>query len=369
MSLATLYKSQVKSAQAKVKSTRATRDRKRSAASAPKERLTQLERNLRQARSESQRQNLERQIDGKSKELGRAEDAVGRAEIDLSKAEEALDSAQQKLGKQEEADEKTAERLAKQEQQRREREERLETQRRERADRERTSREASRDAQIENLHTRASELEERLLEAERQKAPSDLTVLFLAASPEDEAPLRLDKETRTIQKRMRSAEFRDSIFIEWRPARQVPDLIQDLNEIRPDILHFSGHGNSKQLAFEDADGKAVPLPNDQLDRLLDAAPAPIRLVLFNSCNSASQADLATKHVELAIGMDATVEDEVAQVFAGQFYNSLGFGLSVAKAFDQAKFQVESELGGEFEAPRLFAADGVEPNVVVLVNPD
>jgi CHAT domain-containing protein len=168
---------------------------------------------------------------------------------------------------------------------------------------------------------------------------------------------------------MRATEYRDSIFIEWRLARQIPDLIQDLNETRPHVLHFSGHGNAMELAFEDSHGLAVPLENDQLDGLLAAAPEPIRLVLFNSCNSAAQAELAVSRVELAIGMDATVEDEVAQVFAGQFYNSLGFGLSVQTAFDQAKWQVEVECGRGQEIPRLFHGEGVEPNVVVLVNPD
>jgi hypothetical protein len=369
VSLASLYKSQVKNSQSKVKSTRDARDRKRSSLTNPKRRLTQLKNSLRQSRSDSQRTGLERQIDSKQKEITKGEEALDSAESDLSKAEEALATAQEKLAKQEESDAKTEERNAKQAEQRKEQADRLETQRQERRERERATREASQDAQIESLQTRASDLEERLRNAQREKAPPELTVLFLAASPEDEEPLRLDKETRTIQKRMRATEYRDSIFIEWRPARQIPDLIQDLNEIRPHVLHFSGHGNSKELAFEDSNGLATPLGNDQLGRLLGAAPETIRLILFNSCDSTAQAELATSHVDLAIGMDATVEDEAAQIFAGQFYNSLGFGHSVQKAFDQARFQVEAEWGGGHEIPRLFCADGVDPEVVVLVNPE
>jgi hypothetical protein len=371
MSLVNLYKGQVKSAQTKVKTSRDARDRKRSSLTAPKRRVSQLQASLRQARSDSQRQGLERQIESKEKEVTRGEEGLGRAEDDLSNAEKTLDTAREKLGKAEEADQKSAERTAKQVQQRGDQQERQEAQRRDREDRERANREASQDAEIEDLRIRASDLGSRLLEAERKKAPPELTVLFLAASPQDEIPLRLDKETRAraIQKRMRATEFRDSIFIEWRLARQIPDLIQDLNETRPHVLHFSGHGNVMELAFEDSRGLAVPLENNQLDGLLAAAPEPIRLVHFNSCNSAAQAELAVRRVELAIGMDATVEDEVAQVFAGQFYNSLGFGLSVQTAFDQAKWQVEVECGRAQEIPRLFHAEDVEPNVVVLVNPD
>jgi hypothetical protein len=368
MSLASMYRGQVKSAQSKVKSTRADRDRKRTTVATAKKRLSEAERKVAQARSDSQRQQLERQADGKRRELERADDGLGRSESALSKAEEAQAAAEVKLQKQEGDDQKAADRKAKQAEQKREQDERREEQRRARLDRERQQREVSRDAEIDRLQTVTTGLESRLLEAERLRAPVELTVLFLAASPEDESPLRLDKETRSIQKRMRSTEYRDAIFFEWRLARQPSDLVQDLNEIRPDVLHFSGHGNEKELAFEDADGKEVPLSNDQLGQLLQAAPVPIRLALFNSCNSASQAKLATSYVEVAIGMDATVEDNAAQVFAGQFYNSLGFGLSIQKAFEQANLQVEVECGSGHDVPRLFSADGVNAGVIALVNP-
>jgi hypothetical protein len=52
----------------------------------------------------------------------------------------------------------------------------------------------------------------------------------------------------------------------------------------------------------------------------------------------------------------------------QFYNSLGFGRSVAEAYREAKVQVEL-TGGDGGVPRLFCAEGIDPEVVVLVNPD
>jgi hypothetical protein len=119
---------------------------------------------------------------------------------------------------------------------------------------------------------------------------------------------------------MRAADFRDSIFFEWRLARQIKDLIQDLNEVQPDVLHFSGHGNSAELTFEDEGGQAAPLENEQMKRLLNASPKRIRLVVFNSCNSLAQATIAVNHVDITIGTDAAIGDAEAQTFAGQFYN-------------------------------------------------
>ena len=66
-------------------------------------------------------------------------------------------------------------------------------------------------------------------------------------------------------------------------------------------------------------------------------------------------------------MDRPIDDEAAQLFAGQFYNSLGFGLSVAQAFEQAKTYVEMEFGDTGE-PKLYTAPGIDASLLYLVAP-
>jgi hypothetical protein len=192
-------------------------------------------------------------------------------------------------------------------------------------------------------------------------------VLFLASNPEDQKPLRLDKETREIEKRVRASDHRDSIWFRSRMARQLPDLIEDLNEVKPVILHFSGHGSNAALAFEDEEGRTCSLDNERLAKLLEAAAGDVRLIVFNSCDSAAQAEIAVARVDLAIGMDTAIDDVDAKVFAGQLYSSIGYGRSVGEAFRQARLQVELE-GGDGDAPTLHCAEGVDPELVVLVNP-
>jgi hypothetical protein len=133
-------------------------------------------------------------------------------------------------------------------------------------------------------------------------------------------------------------------------------------------LHFSGHGSRAELAFEDAAGRTVPLDNNQLEKLLQVGPRRIRLVLFNSCDSAAQAELACNHVDVVIGMESSIGDGAAKTFAAQFYNSVGFGLSLGEAFRQAVLQVELAHGEEHDVPRLFTAPGIDAETVVLVNP-
>ena len=61
----------------------------------------------------------------------------------------------------------------------------------------------------------------------------------------------------------------------------------------------------------------MPLENEDLGRLLEVADH-VRIVIFNSCDSASQAELAARHADLGIGMDSSIGDETAKTFAAQF---------------------------------------------------
>jgi CHAT domain len=334
--------------------------------------ISKLEGRAAQSRSDSQIRSYVRQIDSKQRQLTNVRNDVSRRLEDTGKAKEKVGKAEEKLRSEEESERKreirAGEQKKRQDDQRRRQTERSEAAQRRReeraqqaADAERARREAEQDHKI-------TELERRLEETNRQAAPPEVAVLFLASSPEDQATLRLDKETREIEKRVRASDYRDSIYFRARMARQLYDLLDDLNEVRPTVLHFSGHGNDGGLAFEDENGSTQALGNAMLGRLLDAAAGGVQLILFNSCDSASQAEVAIQHVDLAIGMDTAIDDEDAKVFAGQFYNSLGFGCSVAEAFRQAKVQVEL-AGGDGGVPQLFCADGIDPEVVVLVNPD
>lgn len=232
---------------------------------------------------------------------------------------------------------------------------------------EEAAREAAREREVIDLHERTQALEEQLHQAQ-QNAPKEITVLFMAGTIEGgESPLRLDQEVREIQKRIRESEHRDAIRVENRLATRVTDILQALNEIKPDVVHFSGHGNEDELLFEGNDGKPLPLSNEQLGLLLQASANPIRLVLFNSCESGVQAALACEFVSAAIGMDESVADASAKEFAGQFYSAIGFGLDLAVAFAQAKAQA-SAAGYDTGEPRLYTADGVAAENLVLVAP-
>jgi hypothetical protein len=65
-------------------------------------------------------------------------------------------------------------------------------------------------------------------------------------------------------------------------------------------------------------------------------------------------------------MNASIGDTAARVFAAQFYSAIGFGHSVAKAFQQAKAALMLEGIPEDHTPELFTAEGVDASTLFLV---
>ncbi len=313
------------------------------------------------ATSDSSRRSKLRTADSETTKANNYRRDAARESARVATATTKLHKAEAELAKEREKDQRKADDKADKARQRGERE-------READDRHRAQRDAARDRELARLRDHTGGLEAQLAAKPWAVAPDEIRALFIAASPEDEQPLRIDKEVREIQKRMRETEYRDSVDFDYRLATQTSDLMQALNEVRPHVVHFSGHGSQDALIFEDSDGSAKPLYIEDLAQLLRITSDRIRLAIFNSCDSADAARAACDFVPFAIGMNEPVNDTFAQVFAGQFYNSVGFGRSLQEAFDQALWQAKDVVGRSSGDPILHAADGEDPATAYLVKP-
>src|SRR5690242_9480428 len=58
------------------------------------------------------------------------------------------------------------------------------------------------------------------------QAMSKIKALFLAANPTDTPPLAIDQEMRTIEHKVRAAEYRDALVFQSAWATQPDDLLQ-----------------------------------------------------------------------------------------------------------------------------------------------
>lgn len=205
-------------------------------------------------------------------------------------------------------------------------------------------------------------------EIERMKyVPEKITVLFFATNPRDTDRLRLDEEVRYIREMIRKSEHRDSIIFDSRWAVRPLDILQAINELNPDVIHFSGHGASTgDLVLENADGTAKLVTKEAITQTIMTSSDKIHLLFFNTCFSFEQAVSITEYVDAAIGMTTSIGDKAAIAFAAQFYSSLGFGHSVQKAFEQAKGMLMLECPEEHDTPALYLKDGIDANSLFFV---
>lgn len=204
---------------------------------------------------------------------------------------------------------------------------------------------------------------------EMQHVPDTIVVLFMASNPIGSVTLRLDEEARTIQEMIRKSEHRDSVKFVTRWAARPMDVLQAINELNPDIIHFSGHGSENdELVLQNADGSAKFVSKEAIVQTMMTSSDKIRLVFFNTCFSYGQAQSVVEHVESAIGMNTSIGDDAARVFAAQFYSAIGFGYSLEKSFNQAKAALMLEGIPEENTPELYVRDGLFARDIIIVSP-
>ncbi len=188
-------------------------------------------------------------------------------------------------------------------------------------------------------------------------------ILFLAANPVRTPRLALDEEYRQIGQKIRFASGPDLFELIGCWAVRPDDLIQALNEHRPHIVQFSGHGSPDgQIYLAGEGGRSRPVSANALERLF-ASPSltgETRIVFLNACFTTAQAQAIGKTIDYVIGMPAAVGDQAARTFAANFYRALAFGLDVTAAFDQASVAIVLEgLSGPAE-PALLVRPGARP---------
>lgn len=197
---------------------------------------------------------------------------------------------------------------------------------------------------------------------------SKTKILFLAANPIEENILSLDEEIRAITQNIRRSDYRDSIDLRSAWAVRSADFVEYLNEYKPQVVHFSGHGDSGgaiMLAGDDGDPK--PVSAADLRKLFRVLKDKVQLVVLNACYTEDAATAITDSIDCAIGMNTTVMDASAIAFAAQFYSAIGFGRSIKQAFDQAVLLLELDnLPGE-KTPQLKVRPGVDADQIILVS--
>ena len=192
-----------------------------------------------------------------------------------------------------------------------------------------------------------------------------LTILFLAANPQDTNQLKLDEEVRAIDQALQLTEYRDRFDLRSHWALRYSDLPALLLRYKPHIVHFSGHGSSSgELAFGDDQGKSHLVPADTLADLFSILRDNIRCVVLNACYSDTQARGIARSIDCVVGMKRAVADDAAVAFAAAFYLGLGYGRSIATAFELGRNAMGASVADEEKTPKLFDPHKKAANIVL-----
>ena len=311
--------------------------------------ISSIKQSITRSTSSSIQQSKQRQVDSKQKDLAQCQKKIADLEARISAKVADISQTLKKLEQVEKQDQKKQD-----------------------ADGNRRRDEELRHAQAVTRETdRQVHLQKQIsnsrLVIDLARLPETIKVLFVASNPLDQNQLRLDEERRAITEKVRASDYRDSVQFVSRWAARPSDLLQALNEIKPHVVHFSGHGSiNNELIFQADDGSTKLVSQKAIVTTMSTVADNLRLVVFNACFSQAQAEAVTQHVEAAIGMSDAIGDDAAKVFAAQFYSAIGFGCSVKKAFAQGISALLVEGIPEEEIPRIFTQEGIDSEDIFLV---
>jgi hypothetical protein len=175
------------------------------------------------------------------------------------------------------------------------------------------------------------------------------TILALASAPladlgRNPVPaLDIRRELDDLEQWLRASGRAVELHIEW---AETGRLQRALLVRRFDLLHYSGHGSTGSLAFEDGCGGLQALGTRQLADLVCPGGQPaFRLAFLSACHSGSMAqalvDVGIPHV-VAVDKKEALSDRAAAAFAPAFYTALLTGRSVAVAFAEGQKAVRTD---------------------------
>lgn len=200
--------------------------------------------------------------------------------------------------------------------------------------------------------------------------PEKLRILYLTSNPDFKNLLRTDAEVNSVLKVLRASKYRDLVDLQVRPAATPQDLLDGINDVRPHVVHFSGHGNEGLLLFDNASldrPEHIIVEFDTLGEILAATSSPPKLLVMNACSTLHGADVLLGAVPVLIAMQDSVGDAAAGVFATQFYSAIASGQPIGYALAQAKASLKVSLMLEdAELPKIKNRAGIDPNELALV---
>lgn len=186
-----------------------------------------------------------------------------------------------------------------------------------------------------------------------------LKIAILMTNPDGRAPLQTGIEARTIEMAVRSEGDPRAVDVKILAAPTIDTMINMLNSYDPDIIHFSGHGGSGTLLFDNenvGDDGGTVLDFDMVARVIEATRSKPKLLVLVACDTVEGADRFLKSTPIVVAMADSVGDDAATEFSRRFYQSIGARATVHESIQQAKLVMESKGMSDYNLPTLLTSN-------------
>lgn len=197
---------------------------------------------------------------------------------------------------------------------------------------------------------------------EQEEHPVDkISILFLSADPTDLSRLRIGEEFREINEELTLSKHRDNFTLALpQLSLKSKNISRALLNVRPQFVHFSGHGTSEgALCFEDENGQECLVSPDVLAALFEEFNDHVNCVLLNACYSEIQARAIAKHIGYVIGTKTPIDDKAAIAFSIGFYRALGAGRTIEEAYRLGCKQIKVSGFPNHPSPVLITGKSVQ----------
>ena len=187
------------------------------------------------------------------------------------------------------------------------------------------------------------------LEAESLRVALPLRVLVCSAEPRDlpqtDGVVEVSAITSAFERLSASGIVEVSLL---RHAQRV-HLRKALEQFRPHVFHFVGHGSERGrvsgLFLERADGSGEFLAADMLREVLER-PGTIRATILNACESDGIAAALAQQGMAGVGMQYPIRSDAAVHFCRSLYEGLASAMPFDAAVNSGRFTVRLECGAD-----------------------
>lgn len=194
-------------------------------------------------------------------------------------------------------------------------------------------------------------------------------VAFLLASPVGAGGLNVGMDFREASDAVQRSENRNKMELRPFLAAHAGTLLDALNEFKPDIVQFSGHGGDESILVDKVEVKTsggMVLNYNVFSEMLASAEKTPNLIVLAACETTDGAEKLLNVVPFVIAMSDTISDWAGAFFSRRLYAALVSGASIDTAVRQARSFLAAEQLPEADLPALLSAPGVDASMVRFV---